>query len=549
MESNHPKVKESDVRQALTTLERLEAVTRRLQKEKILVDARSNTVLQTMLLMALGRERYFVHPSLDLSRCSSQLTFKRSWKAFLTLTEKLASRNLSGKKAGKTVDVFLHECDPTVAKWYFRILEHNLEVGVSRKTAIALWGKDFFQKGRDSTATHSAKQGKGTAFTFRGCMLGLQKSKLPKKHANLSFPCGGEYKLDGERFLCVAWPAKDRVQIVSRENNRKYHIEQCGPFCDQVLAVAEKLGGTEPIFLDGEFLAEGWNKTSSVVSSTKNFDEEEFLRTTAAILFDWAPLKAYQAGVFRMPWLKRKNYLLATLVDSPPKESDLQPGFYVVSPNIAVLGHVVLQSEDDLLDLYDQSLQAGFEGLMRKQLEASATYDNHRGPEVVKYKAEEAKTGVIVKCLPGKSRSNAAVPKELYAKAKRWLAKHGKVVDDKYYLRTDLSKLSQAKAKALEKEFKTYMKDAVATRVWLTPSHELTYRHSARLGRFLVKCEGQLFKVGTGFKIKNGSDERMKFWRRRKKLIGVKIDFKHQKDPNPVAAMRFNSFVRIREDL
>jgi hypothetical protein len=142
---------------------------------------------------------------------------------------------------------------------------------------------------------------------------------------------------------------------------------------------------------------------------------------------------------------------------------------------------------------------------------------------------------------------NGPASTNLVKKARRYLSKYGTIKDDGYYLMVPVSKGSGS---SLVKELKTKVQDGVDDRVWFNKKKGLlTYRYGARLKYFVVECDGQTFHVGGGIGYKNGKDLRMKFWRKRKRLKGMKIDFKHQDDPNPVAVMRFNSFKRLREDL
>ena len=519
---------------AFNALERLEFTSSKLQKEALLQKHANNSALKQILLMALGADTYFVHIAFDTSACAENLTTSKSWSRFVRLTEKLKTREVTGNAAKGKVLRLLVDSNPIVAKWLLRILDHNLRIGVSTHTMQAVYGHQVLA---DATTSGAAR------FKFRGCMLSLPRKKLPKRDAEFQYPLGGELKLDGERFLCFIFPQQQLVEIVSRRNKRYPRIEQCKPFVKQLLKVADLLGGGDPIFIDGEMLSKDWNSTSSVVSKTKNFEEAEFLETTRAILWDWAPLSAYEAGTFLMPWLKRKRTLLGLSPEVDPQK--VLPKVYAISTNIAVLGHKVLKSEAQLTRFYEHSVNLGLEGIVTKILTGPAIFDNHRSKLAVKHKPEEPETGIIVGVRGGKGMHGPASATCL-RKAKALLASYGNVKDDGYYLKL---RLPDGAVQLVGQKLKEATGDGVARRVWVESPRVISYRYGERVGYFIVKVGKTIFHVGTGIPHKNGRDLRMELWQRRKELKGMKLDFTYQKDSVEVAKKRFNRFSRLREDI
>lgn len=71
-------------------------------------------------------------------------------------------------------------------------------------------------------------------------------------------------------------------------------------------------------------------------------------------------------------------------------------------------------------------------------------------------------------------------------------------------------------------------------------------RHVGRLGAFkVILPNGQYTNVGGGF----SDEKRDEYWKIRKELVGCKIEFKVQKEPNhKVAVARFPVFVRLRNE-
>ena len=519
---------------AFNALERLEFTSSKLQKEALLQKHANNSALKQILLMALGADTYFVHIDFDTSACANTLTASKSWTRFLRLATKLKTREVTGNAAKSKVLQLLVDSNPIVAKWLLRILDHNLRIGVSTHTMQAVYGHQVLA---DATTSGAAR------FKFRGCMLSLSRKKLPKRDAVFQYPLGGELKLDGERFLCFIFPQQQLAEIVSRRNKRYPHIEQCKPFIKQLLKVATFLGGGEPIFVDGEMLSKNWNSTSSVVSKTKNFKETEFLETTRAILWDWAPLSAYEGGTFLMPWLKRKRTLLGLSPEVDPQK--ILPKIYTISANVAVLGHKILKSEEQLTSFYGYAVNLGLEGIVSKILTGPAIFDNHRSKLAVKHKPEEPETGIIVGVRGGKGMHGPASATCL-RKAKALLASYGHVKDDGHYLKL---RLPDGAAQMVAHKLKEATGDGVARRVWIESQRVVSYRYGERLGYFIVRVGKTIFHVGTGIPHKNGRDLRTELWQRRKELKGMKLDFTYQKDSVEVAKKRFNRFSRVREDI
>jgi ATP-dependent DNA ligase len=532
----------TEIKAAFAALERLEAAERRLDKEELLRKYRDNSVLQQVMTLVLGNQKFYVHVAPDLTRCSAELSLVNTWARFLHLLGKLERRELVGDKAKAATTKLLLSTDAALAKWLLRILDHNLRIGVNAKTLSTVWGKEFLYAG----AVRGAEK-----FTFRGCMLSKPRKDLPKRDAVLRYPLGGEYKLDGERFLGFVWPREGVVEIVSRRNKRAPHVEAIKPFVVQMLAVAKELSPRgEPVFLDGEFLAKDWNKTASIVSRTKNFSEADFLAQVSAVLWDWAPLSAYQEGRWDAPWQERKNTLLGILPDFHPKQVRAQP--YQFSQNIAVLGHRLVVSEADLEVFFREALDAGFEGVITKQPDGALILDGHRSALSVKHKPEDEATGVVLKVLSGKKK-NAAASAAQVRQARKMLLAAGSIEDDGHYFFVVVK--TAAAATKLGAQLRAATHDSSDRRV-LVHGSKVLYRYGARLGRLVVAAgkKGEtIFKVGGGFKEGNGTDpkldQRMMLWRRRKKLVGRSVDFRYQDDPNSVAKYRFNKFVRFRDDL
>lgn len=544
-----------EIKAAFAALEQLETAERRLDKEALLRANRDNPILQQVMKLVLGNQKFFVHITPKLTHCRAELSLWQAWAQFVHLLGRLERRELVGTKAKLATKHLLLRTDAGLAKWLLRILDHNLHIGVSAKTISAVWGKEFLYEG----AVRGAER-----FVFRGCMLSKPRKNLPKKDAILPFPLGGEYKLDGERFLGFVWPSDGVVEIVSRGNKRAVYVEEVKSFVEQMLAAAAALSPrNEPVFLDGEFLARyktdrgeaGWNKTASIIKRTTNFDLKWFLAEVCAVLWDWMPLKNYQEGRWEAPWQERKHHLLSLVPDLALK--NLEPRIYEVSPNLAVLGHCIVQNEAELELLYRHALDNEFEGVITKQLQGPHIVDGNRTALSVKHKPEDETTGVILRLLRGRTgtKNGAASPAQIKQALKVLHAAEtdSRVQDDGYYFY--LHCRNETVARELSAKLRQATQDSAFRRV-LADVKLVCYRYSARLGAFEVaggKKGEIIFHVGGGLKEGNGTDpkldQRTMLWKRRRQLVGRKIDFKYQADPKSVAKFRFNTFVRFRDDL
>ena len=535
------------LKDGIVALEAIEAASGRKAKEDCLQENKDNPVLQEFLLKALGKDKYYVTIKEDVeSAPDSRLDVLDSYLKFLKALDALNQRRVTGNDAKEKVLAFMASCHPRVRKWYLRALNHDLRLGVSRKTVEKIFGSGFWT---------GAKEGE---FHFHGCGLAKKYEDAYPGDKEPEFPVAVEFKLDGERslpFLFVDGKAEPEMQIYTRGLLRKTEVEGVRPLVDQFVQISQKiceLAGlplNTDMFLDGEFLASNWNDTSSVVSKTKNFDEEQFLADVRVILFDWAPISEYMKKRFDMPWKARKQILMRAAGATRRFEKVKQ-----ATDNIYVLGHRLVYDMDALLEFHEKSLDGGFEGTMIKVLDAPHLFDR-KHKNVLKLKPEDSETGEIIECCAGQGKHAAASPADksklydiftTYQEAGRC----GGMEDDGSYY--NLLFDSEEDAAAFMVEASEAVKDDTDRRLSRhLDNTTVSYRHGARLGYFVVKWKDETIHVGGGLKYKAGQDQRMEFWQKRDELVGQQIDFKVQKDKESVAKARFNKFVcvRLREDL
>lgn len=532
--------------EAVRAFEQLEVVSGRKAKSDILASIKDNIVVRELLKIALGGDVYRVTLPKDTESLDSgdeRFGIVDSFTKFKKLTAALSSGKLSGKRALAATSYFLAASHPRIRKWYLRTLNHDFRVGVGKKTIEAVFGKRLL------VPEETVGDGRFSWF-YNGCMTAKKYTEVYRNNKLPEFPQAVEMKLDGERALLFVFPdvpiSEGALQVLSRGNKHKFHIENVVSFAEQAVTLAKKLNGkaslpeNSPIFLDGEFLARTWNDTASIIGSSKKFDEAKFLAEVRAVLWDWAPLEMYLRGEFPMPWKTRKAFLMKAAGLSRATKRLTK-----VSNNLSVLGHHPVYNADELQEIYDLALDRNFEGVMLKRLDSPHVFHRNHA-YLVKIKPVDPKTGTIIEVLPGDGANGPASDQDR-KRAYRFLSEKGKLSRDGYYLHLPVE--SEEIAKKLVDELKQIVHGDNDKRISMHVPGVLSYRYSARLGRFLVEKDGEQFRIGTGFKIKAGKDERMAFWQDRAELIGVKVDFLAQRAQTESVTERFNSFVRLRKDL
>lgn len=534
-----------EIRDALGILEDLEKAEKRYEKEEILQEAVGNEVFKTLVMMAVGPDRYHIRPSEDIYGAgTTKLKITQAYKRFLILAEQLRTREVSGKKAEKRVLKFLGSLHPVPKKWFTRVLLKTLRIGVAEKTLGKIWGGEAESLGNDERIE----------FKKNKCVLAEKLSDLKKKKTwkGIDFGEWGWYsepKLDGDRALLFWFPQEEELVVLSRGGKRWHHIEQCGEFVERISALHEKVspytgfGQSKPMLYDGEFIARSgsWNETAKIVRSHVNFDEEKFLSKVRILCWDWCPVSFFNTGVFTLPLKERKYTLMKAAGLKKPTRN-----FTQIVEGIYLVGHTVVFNEEEMEKDNARRLSQNFEGTMLKNPEADMVMK--RTADVIKLKPTDQGTGTILKCVPGKGKFAEAKKSDL-TKIRKEMKRWGTVEDDGYYLHCECEEVS---VNVLRKVLRALVNDSNDRRISChIDGDTVSYRYSARLGYFVVKVDktGVQIRVGGKMKHKAGDDQRMDYWMRREDLIGTKVDFKFQGGREEVAKASFNQFYRLREDL
>ena len=521
------------LKDAILVLETVESTSGRKAKETIIQESKTNPVLQEFFLRSLGTDVYHVRFKEDIPSSDKNYGPVESYTRFLAALKALSERRVTGNEAKDKVSAFLSKCHPRLRKWYLRVLDHDLRLGMGRSSIEKIFGTGFWS---------GTKEGE---FHYHDCCKAKDYAKVYPGEKQIEFPVAVEFKLDGERSLNYLFPDVPEVQIYTRGKLRKSEIERVQPLLAQYLELCGKINElrgapvNSPLFLDGEFLATVWNDTSSVVSKTENFDEAEFLSTTRVVLFDWAPVEDYINKKFELPWKQRKQLLMRAAGAVRRYDKVMQ-----ATDNIYVLGHRIVHNMEELMEFHQWSLDGNFEGTMIKVLDAPHVFNrNHK--YVLKLKPEKSVTGIITGAVAG-TKQHAAAPERYVSKIRQAMTAdyYSDVEDDGYSLHATTDD-----PEAAADHLRTLVKDDRDRRITTHLDGKVSYRYSERLGAFVVDLDGEKIHVGGGFKYKAGQDERMDYWQRREELVGVPIDIKLQDDKVSVAKARFNRFMRLRWDL
>jgi len=274
---------------------------------------------------------------------------------FLDLLVRLDKRELKGNAAKKAVSDLIQSGDGVAQKWLERLLWRNLRCGVSVTTINKLWP--------------------GTVVPFAVALAGT----LPTKGVNgnfvfsepVTYPVRVEAKLDGLRVVAVK--SKSEVTLYTRNGT----VLETLP---RIKAAIESLS-SDDFVLDGEAMGEDWNESASVVMSAKSKKDDS---TMCYHVFDCVPLTDWQAQRTELTYEQRLADLV-TIIGAGPMLSQ-GPFRYVKAKTCA--------NEDELREFYSTCLDAGYEGVMLKDVKAK--YQWKRSSAILKLKPVATEEGVVV---------------------------------------------------------------------------------------------------------------------------------------------------------
>lgn len=182
----------SYIEQAFQVFEAIEATTSRTEKESILKANKGNQVLQELLVLTYNNFITFGIKKDPKVKPEGVGAYDEGYPHFTTLLEDLAERRLTGNDAIEAVQNYFREMDEREYKWYLRVLQRDLKIGITEKTVNKIW--------------------KGLVPIFT---CALANSWEPKKTPE-NFVA--DTKLDGYRCLVMNYPG-GRVELRSRNGH------------------------------------------------------------------------------------------------------------------------------------------------------------------------------------------------------------------------------------------------------------------------------------------------------------------------------------------
>ena len=337
-------------------LEKLESDNSRLFKESLLESNRDNQVLHRFLVMAFdpwknwGVTKYDKPVAQRPVACGDDIIVE-----YMDLLERLNRREIKGNAAREAVTSAMSNGDALAQKWMERLLWRNLRCGVSVSTINKVWP--------------------GSVVPFAVALAGT----LPTKGVNgnfvfsepVSYPVRVEAKLDGLRVVAVK--SKGEVTLYTRNGT----VLETLP---RIKAAIEALP-TDDFVLDGEAMGEDWNESASVVMSAKSKKDDSAMRYH---VFDCVPLADWQAQETKLTYHERLSNMIS-IVGADPMLSN-GPIRYVKSK--------CCLNEEELRSFYAQCLDAGYEGVMLKDM--AAPYRWKRSDAILKLKPVATEEGVVV---------------------------------------------------------------------------------------------------------------------------------------------------------
>lgn|SRR5215475_1109391 len=157
----------------------------------------------------------------------------------------------------------------------------------------------------------------------------------------LRFPVIVEPKLDGIRAVCV------QGEFQSRTGKPMWNVSHIG----------QQLAELGPLVFDGELIHKDWNNTISVVHT-----QSQVTSDIIYYIFDMLELEEWQNRLCTRMQVQRSRALLGTI-----KETS----------QIKIVSQWVCETYDDILEVYDDYLKQGLEGIVIKSVQGFYVFRRH----------------------------------------------------------------------------------------------------------------------------------------------------------------------------
>jgi ATP-dependent DNA ligase len=344
-------------------LENLESNNSRIFKEELLTNNNNNKLLKRIFVTAGNPYLNFYVNKFKMPPARGMGHDDLVVDQFLDeIYENLASRKKTGNAAKEFVEYIFSEMTHIQQKWCLRILLKNLRCGVQSTTVNKVWPDaivGFSVQLAESLSTRY-EEGKGIIIEDK-----------------VDYPVRVEPKLDGLR--CVTVKHGGEVTMFTRN----------GTPLETLPKIRTLLEGApwDDFVLDGEIMGADWNESASVVMShKKNKDDSNMVFH----VFDAMRFEDWHDQENILP-LSNRIELVQELVSQ------------VSNPSVVQVQGRVVNSEEDLLAAYLHDTDAGYEGVMIKDLDAHYVFK--RSSNIRKMKPVATYEGIIVGHYEGRRGS------------------------------------------------------------------------------------------------------------------------------------------------
>jgi len=261
-----------------------------------------------------------------------------SWNSFISITERLRNRTLTGNAARDAVNELIKQS--TQAEWngwYRRILIKDLRCGASEKTINKVVEKKY--------ASY--------AIPIFGCQLAHDSANHESKVSGKKYI---EVKLDGVRVITIV-RTDGRVDMFSRNGKELANFPH---IVEQISSIVKQDPPAYDLVLDGEIMSSSFQDLMTQVHRKSDVKANDAILN----LFDVLPLTDFEAGI----WNKRQEDRSAMVYYWHKKHKD-------VLPNVAVVGHELVdldttEGQTRYKEINVKAIEGGYEGIMLKDPEA-----------------------------------------------------------------------------------------------------------------------------------------------------------------------------------
>jgi len=328
---------ENFIKQAFYLFEGIGSTTSRTAKEDYLAQGVDNPVLRELLFQCYNPFiLFYLKKDPKIKPEGKGATPDTRYNMFRVMMKDLSTRSITGNEALAVVSTFLSGCTAEEYKWYVKVLQKDLKIGITDKTINKVFGKDFIP-------------------TF-SCMLAEKLKKYPKRF--ITNP-----KMDGYRFLGFN---HDRVRVEGKSRN--------GNLIEGYDGIEEELSNLPAGYIyDGEIM----DRDGTFSGTQKQAFKKVKGKDGVLHIFDMISIEEFESGVGVTPYWQRLERLW-NLEDQISASSSLVLVPYQVYDGTAKYVDLSVTAE------HDEFVKQGYEGSMVKDLDA--VYEFKKGYAIQKVK-------------------------------------------------------------------------------------------------------------------------------------------------------------------